>query len=274
MARPLRWLWLLLGAVLAFGVLKELREPYLRLFVEDAIHVRAAPVELAIADGIVGRLYTDTRPHIGKIARLQKGMALVVDGQEWIEEGFGWGAPILEIDGRAYLARTAALSRVGEDWVKRYILDTIDTPSGFLRQKYVPVPPIGYVEARYTVIAGGLEIEVDLSHAGEGWQRAYLMNEQGARTFTRYEEPGLALEGAALGQWQETQAARACMVAATGTVRFCVESEPELRKYYGRERYTQFYPIGFYWLSWAGIDIETPRASDRLRYRVIVERLP
>ena len=274
MTRRLRWLWIVLGAALAFGVLKEAREPYLRLFLEDALYARAAPVELAIADGIVGRLYTDTRPHVGKIARLQKGMALVVDGQEWIEEGFGWGAPIVEIDGRTYLARTASLSQVGGSWVKRYILDTIDTPSGFLRQKYVPIAPVGYVEARYTAIARGVEIEIDLSHAGAGWERAYIMNEQGARAFTRYEEPGLAVEGAALGQWQETYAARACLVAATGALRFCVESEPGLRKYYGRERYTQFYPIGLYWLSWAGVDIEAPRATDRLRYRVTVERLP
>ncbi len=274
MTRSLRWLWILVGAAIAFGVLKEAREPYLRLFVEDAIYPRAAPVELAIADGIVGRLYTDTRPHIGKIARLQKGMVLVVDGQEWIEEGFGWGAPIVEIDGRAYLARTASLSQAGESWIKRYVLDTLDTPSGFLREKYAPVAPIGYVEARYTVAPGKIAIEVDLAHVGAGWERAYLMNEQGARRFTRYEEPGLAVEGTELGQWQETHAARACLIAATGTVRFCVESDPELRKYYGRERYTQFYPIGLYWLSWAGVDIEAPRAIARLRYVVTVERLP
>jgi hypothetical protein len=156
--------------------------------------------------------------------------------------------------------------------VKHYVMDTLDTPSGFLRRKYEPVPPIGTVTVSYTVVAGGVEVTADLSSLQVRWDRAYLMNEQGARFFTRYEEPGLAVEGEAFGKWQPTTAQRGCVVAADRTVRFCVETDQEMPKYYGRERYNQYYWVGIYSLSWAGVDVELDWPANRFTYRVVVER--
>jgi hypothetical protein len=43
-------------------------------------------------------------------------------------------------------------------------------------------------------------------------------------------------------------------------------------RYYGRERYYQYYPVGVYALSWAGIDLELAYPARRLTYRIEVER--
>jgi hypothetical protein len=276
-----RGLVLLAGAILLLAVLKESREPYLWLFVDDLIHPKPAPLALELSPGLALRLYTDTRPHTGKVARLQKGLILVVgdpgsrtnDGQERVEEGFGFGLPLIEVDGQAYLSRTAQVTRDGDTLVKVYQMDTLDTPSGFLRRKYEPVPSIGTVTVRYTAIAEGtIDVEVDLSDLTRPWDRAYLMNEQGASFFTRYEEPGTVVQGDQFGKWQPTRARRGCVVSGDGSVRFCVETDSETQRYYGRERYNQYYWVGVYVLSWAGIDLEVEAPASHFKYRIVLDR--
>jgi hypothetical protein len=268
----------LLGALfIAFVVLKESREPFLWLFVEDVLHPKPEPHTFPLSGGLAARLYADTRPHTGKVARLQKGLILVDGGRELVEEGFGLGLPLVEIEGRAYLSRSATTEytdgTAGKTLVKRYEMDTLDTPSGFLRRKYEPVPSIGTVTVSYRLGANEIKVTVDLSGLEAAWDRVYVMNEQGARTFTRYEEAGLAVEGDAFGKWQPTTARRGCIVADDRSLQFCVETERELPRYFGRERYYQYYPVGVYALSWAGIDLELAYPARRLTYRILVERL-
>jgi len=264
---------ILLGLLLvAFAVLKESREPYLWLFVDDLLHPKPSPYLTSLSDGMAARLYADTRPHIGKVARLQKGVVLLRDGRDLVEEGFGFGLPLVEISGQAYLSRSASVEQAGNTWVKRYEMDTLDTPSGFLRRKYEPVPVIGTVTVSYTLSADGIDVVVDLAGLEIAWDRVYVMNEQGARTFTRYEEPGLAVQGRQLGRWQPTIARQGCIVADDHSLRFCVETQQAGSRYYGRERYNQYYPIGVYVLSWAGIDLELEYPVCLFSYRILLER--
>jgi hypothetical protein len=264
---------LVLVAMLAFFlILKESREPYLSLFADDVLRPKAAPYSLSLSPGLDVRLYSDTRPHVGKIARLQKGLVLVSDGREWIEEGFGFGLPLIEVDGQAHLSRSASVETAGDTLIKRYQMDTVDTPSGFLRRKYLPVPSIGTVAVTYTLQAGDITVAVDLSGLRTGWDKAYIMNEQGARFFTHYEEPALVVEGEDLGQWQPTMAQQGCMVADDRSLRFCVKTRGEITKFYGRERYNQYYWVGVYSLSWAGIDIEMSAPASRLEYSISMQR--
>jgi hypothetical protein len=277
-----RGLALLAGLLLLlFFVLKESREPYLWLYIDDLFRPKPPPFTLPLSNGLDVRLYADTRPHTGKVARLQKGLVLVEglrepqlrDGRERIEEGFGFGLPLVEVDGQAYLSRSATVEQVGNVLIKRYQLDTLDTPSGFLRRKYEPVFPIGTVTVTYTVSAEHILVAADFSGLEAPWSRAYLMNEQGARFFTRYVEPGLAVEGEGFGRWQPTTARRGCVVAGDRSVQFCVETEQDVSRYFGRERYNQYYWAGVYALSWAGIDLELAPQDSRFEYRISVERL-
>lgn len=259
--------------LLSFVVLKESREPYLWLYLDDILHPKPPPVALSLADGVEVRLYADTRPHTGKVARLQKGLVLVVDGQERIEEGFGFGLPFVGVTGQlAHLSRSATVEQVGDTLVKRFQLDTMDTPSGFMRRKYEPVAPVGTVTVSYTVGTEAIGVVVDFSELEVPWDVAYVMNEQGARAFSRYEEPGFAAEGEALGRWQPTTAREGCIVASEGSLRFCVETAEAVPRYFGRERYNQYYWVGVYSLSWAGIDLELEPADGRFEYRIVVER--
>lgn len=274
-----RALGFVLLLVVLFGLAKENREPYLWLFLHDVLWPKPAPQRLdlgaaspaAASVGLAVRLYTDTRPHVGKIARLQKGLVLEVDGREWVEEGFGFGLPIVEVGGRSYLSRAAVVWSHDDVLVKQYYMDTIDTPSGFLRQKYLPVAPVGSVVVTYTVQASDIHVAVDLAGV-LGWERAYIMNEGGAHFFTSYEEQGLVADSHALGRWQPTEATEGCIVAADGSVRFCVQTAEAVQKYYGRERYNQYYLFGIYTLSWAGIDIELSPPANALQYVVRLER--
>jgi hypothetical protein len=263
---------LLAGLLLAFAIAKESREPYLWLFIDDWLNPKPPPVTLALSDGLAVRLYSGTRPHNAKVARLQKGLVLVVEGRERIEEGFGFGLPLVRVGEQAYLTRAAEVERKGNTLVKRYLMDTLETPSGFLRRKYTPVSPIGTVVVSYTLQSEAIDVSVDLSGLEVPWTETYLMNEQGARFFTRYEEPGLAVEGEALGIWQPTTARRGCIVAGDRSVSFCVETDEDSPRHYGRERYNQYYWVGIYVLSWAGIDLEVAAPAARFQYRVIVER--
>jgi hypothetical protein len=258
--------------VLVFLILKEIQEPYLWLFVDDLLNPKPAPQTLPLSQGMAVRLYTGTRPHTGKVARLQKGLVLEVDGSQLIEEGFGFGLPLVEVEGQAYLSRSASVKREGDILVKLYHMDTIDTPSGFLRRKYEPVPSIGTVVVSYTVSADGIHTVVDLSGLDADWNRLYLMNEQGARIFTHYREPGLEVKGDQFGKWQPTTARRGCVVGGDGSVQFCVETENEGPRYYGRERYNQYYWLGVYTLSWAGIDLELAPPVNRFEYDIRIER--
>jgi len=258
--------------VLAFLLLREIQEPYLWLSVDDRLDPKPDPQTLSLSDDMAVRLYSDTRPHTGKVARLQKGLILEVDGSEMVEEGFGFGLPLVEVEGQAYLSRSASVRREGNTLIKQYTMDTMDTPSGFLRRKYEPVPSIGTVVVSYTVGADAIHMMVDLSGLETGWDRAYVMNEQGARTFTRYHEPGLEVGGDQFGKWQPTTARVGCIVAGNDSVQFCVETENEGPRYYGRERYNQYYWIGMYALSWAGIDLELAPPENRFEYRIRVER--
>jgi hypothetical protein len=269
----LRRALLLLGVlVLLFAIVKESREPFAWLFVEDLLVPKPDPHAARLSDTLSMRLYADPRPHIGKVARLQKGSILVRDGEELVEEGFGFGLPIIDVDGQAYLSRFATTERVDESLVKHYEMDTLDTPSGLLRRKYEPTASIGTVTVTYTVSARSINVTVDLSGLRTAWSRAYLMNEQGARTFTRYREQGLTVEGEQLGKWQMTTARLGCIEASDSSLQFCVETIAEATRYYGRERYLQYYPVGVYSLSWAGIDLELEPPLERYQYQVHIKK--
>jgi hypothetical protein len=263
----------LAGLLLFWGILKESREPFLLLFVVDLITPPPEALEVDLPNKMALRLHTGTQPHIGKIARLQKGLVLAVDGRDRIEEGFGFGLPLVEVDGQAYVSRTATVKREGNTLVKRFLLDTLDTPSGFLRRKYEPVSAIGAVTMRYEVREETIHVTADFAELDSSWTRAYLMNEQGARFFTTYEEQGLSVGGDRLGKWQATEAPRGCMVASDGSMRFCVETEEPGLRYFGRERYYQYYWIGRYSLSWAGIDLELEAPATRFEYEISLEQL-
>ena len=278
MSRCRSWPWLapvLIAALVAWMLTAEIVEPHVLLWLQPA----SPALETASIAGTTLRLYKSTHPHIGKIAGLQKGLVWVQDGRALVEEGFGFGCPIIELNGQAYLSKHAQTEKIrfGETTrlIKRYHIDTQDTPIRLLRRKYRVVRPLGTVTVGYSVHSSGIvDIEVDFSDMVAPWDKAYLMNEQGAHRFRHYyDQAGVDLEGDDIGIWQRAgiTVGRACFDSATRGLAFCVERGEASALYYGRERYWQHNWRGLYFLSWSGIDIEIAGPRDRYSYRVVLE---
>lgn len=276
-----RWLGrVLIGLVVIVMLLVGVRERYaprLTLPLRDLLGHSPGPVTVALGDDLDVRLYSTTRPYVGKIAALQKGLVLVHEGRELTEEGYGFGLPIIEAKGTAYVSRHAEAALMDDDGrvslVKTYRIDVVDRPTRFLRVKYGDVAPLGTVSFTYTIRApDAIDVTVDFRGLDAAWDRAYLMNEQGARAFDRYVAPdGERLDGTAVGIWRETQAPFGCWEAPRHGVRFCVDATPGQRGFVGRERYRQYNWLGFYALSWSGIDIALEGPVDLYTYTVRVE---
>jgi hypothetical protein len=276
-----RWLaYALITLALVLLLLIAVRERYaprLTLHLKDLIVRSPGALDGALTDSLDLRLYTTTRPHVGKIAALQKGLVLVHEGQELIEEGYGFGLPIIEADGAAHISRHATTSLVRRGgrltMVKAYRIDVVDRPTRPLRVKYADVAPLGTVVFSYTIRPpDAIDVTVDFSGLEADWERAYLMNEQGARAFTRYVNPdGEALNAAEVGIWEETAAPFGCWEAPAHGIRFCVEALPGQRGFVGRERYRQYNWLGFYTLSWSGIDIAVDAPRDTYTYTIRVQ---
>jgi hypothetical protein len=276
--RPLGWLLLATGClVLAWQVAAEAVEPRLWLDVADWLQPPPSPGEAPTAGGTSVRLYPDTRPHIGKIAGLQKGLVWVVQGEEVVEEGYGWGCPLVESGGRAYVSRHAetTVERQGDAvrLTKRYTMDAVDTPPQFLQLKFRPVPSLGVVTVHYDVhLDGVIDVAVDFSGLTGPWEQAYLMNEQGGERFTHYRDTdGRDLAAAEIGIWQPVAAARACFDSADGRFSFCVEPLEPVTLYMGRERYNLYNWRGVTELSWSGLDLEVPGPRQGYHYRIVLE---
>lgn len=286
--KPKTWLRLggaLLAAIVLWQGVAEAIEPFhtLALWGWLTRHQQGYLGFPAIAESEL-RVYQSPRPHIGKIARLQKGLVWAWRGQELIQEGYGFGLPLVIHKGQTYCARQATVSShqtpLGTRIIKRYLLDTVDTPIRLLRRKYRQVDPIGEVVVTYDLAsAGEIEISVDFSQVAVTWERAYLMNEQGANWFTRYNEGPVGassppLSASQLGIWQSSQAERACFSSDRAPLRFCIEIEPDegVTLQLGRERYWQRNWRGLFYLAWAGADIEIGDQRDVYTYRLLLEQ--
>ncbi len=90
----------------------EAIEPYWTLQLYGLLTRSKAGIEVAIGPGSILTLERDPRPHIGKIAALQKGLVLVVDGEPLIEEGYGFGLPLVYDGELVHNSRHAEIAAV------------------------------------------------------------------------------------------------------------------------------------------------------------------
>ncbi len=89
-----------------------------------------APFTFNVDHGAALRIYPDSRPRNLEIAALQKGLVLLHEGEEVVEEGAGFGSPIAMYGEEAYFCRTARteLLQLDRDSVtlkKTFYLDSV-----------------------------------------------------------------------------------------------------------------------------------------------------
>jgi hypothetical protein len=89
----------------------------------------SSPITISLDDCISCRLYEDTRPYYLEVAPLQKGVVLLVNDKEVIEEGMGFGTPVVLYCDRPYFSSSAETSFRAEGkqnvLVKSFTIDTI-----------------------------------------------------------------------------------------------------------------------------------------------------
>lgn len=97
-------------------------------------------VTLQLTDRLSVRLYKDCRPNCLETAQLQKGLVLMLDGRELIEEGIGFGVPVVKYGDKTYFSSSAQVSTDkigGTSLIKKvYLMDTISRKK-FWRARYI-----------------------------------------------------------------------------------------------------------------------------------------
>ena len=88
-----------------------------------------SPITVNMGNRISCRLYSDTRPHCLEISQLQKGLVLMIDDKEVIEEGVGFGVPIALYKDEPYFSSSAecAVQNEGKTktLIKSFVMDTV-----------------------------------------------------------------------------------------------------------------------------------------------------
>ena len=68
------------------------------------------PITLHLTNRLSIRIYKDTRPNCLETAPLQKGLVLMLDNKELIEEGIGFGVPVVKYEDKTYFSSSAEVS--------------------------------------------------------------------------------------------------------------------------------------------------------------------
>jgi hypothetical protein len=98
------------------------------------------PITVALTDRLSVRLYSDSCPHCMETTPLQKGLVLMLDNEEVIEEGMGFGVPVARYKDKTHFSSSADISIEKDHSIniiqKTYVLDAISRKK-FWRSTYI-----------------------------------------------------------------------------------------------------------------------------------------
>jgi hypothetical protein len=98
------------------------------------------PVTIDLTDRLSVRLYKDCSPICLETGTLQKGLVLMLDGKELVEEGVGFGVPVVKYEDKTFFSSNADVSikKIGSAFrmTKVFTLDTVSLKK-FGRATYI-----------------------------------------------------------------------------------------------------------------------------------------
>ncbi len=98
------------------------------------------PITVSLSDRLSARLYADSRPHCMETAPLHKGLVLMLDNQEVIEEGMGFGVPVAKYEDKTYFSSSANVETQKNQSIysvkKTFVMDAISRKK-FWRSTYI-----------------------------------------------------------------------------------------------------------------------------------------
>ncbi|KAA3663103.1 MAG: hypothetical protein DWQ10_00845 [Calditrichaeota bacterium] len=266
---------LFLVLILAFFTYKEYAAPFWRYHIESLITKNKPPYSATLANGLTLEVYTDARPHVGKIAGLQKGLILKRDQTELIGEGYGFGLPLVVSNGGSWLASEARIGKFvhGDTTVlsKLYVFDTQEFDVQFPRRRYVQTKPIGTVRIDYLIFGNIIEVTADLKGLVDAdYEYVYFMNEQSGKHF-RY---GLNPLGQKIDliQWQAPiPMAMLGIHAPRLGITFWVKDNMETLKFLGRETLARWHWYGHESTNWAGCELRLDNKKHMFKYQIKID---
>ncbi len=110
------------------------------------------PITIKLENGVSCRLYEDTRPHHLEISPLQKGLVLLIDDKEVIEEGAGFATPVVMYGNKPFFSGSAK-TRYGPEEnrltiLKTFMIDTISRKK-FRKQLYLNERLYTFLQRRF-----------------------------------------------------------------------------------------------------------------------------
>lgn len=259
-----------------------------------------------LSDSLTLKVYSDMRPHNGKIADLQKGLIIVRKGIETVGEGTGFGFPVLIYQdetyfsekARVYLSKQKNFTIIRKEFqmdmtaknqfrnvrienqklraMLRYISGLYQRHRGLrsltlkdlymkvgVQSNFVRAAPAGKVIVTYRVEHDEIHVKADFSHLNkEKLQRIFVLNEQGARVFRKYEDSnGAKLVDKQIGAWDAIEAEWASLTDLRGVFGFRLRRLEDSILRRGRE-----FLEGF--LDWVGLDYEISPKNDDFEYDI------
>ncbi len=125
---------------------------------------------------------------------------------------------------------------------------------------FLETEPLASIAVEYRILDKGAEITVDLSEITKlpDGANVYVLNEQGARSFSVYTETGgRILQDRSIGGWARVKASRAAFHAPAEAVSFSLCQAPGADLYRGRESDNIE-------LSWSGLNYDVSRFTGGL----------
>ncbi|MCA9734138.1 MAG: hypothetical protein H6696_10875 [Deferribacteres bacterium] len=256
--------------VFAFFAYKEYAAPYWRYHIETLITKNKPPYTAELANGLALEIYSDARPHVGKIAGIQKGLILKQYGKDLVGEGYGLGLPLVVANGVSWLASEAKIGKFehGDTTVlsKLYVLDTQEHDVQFPRRRYIKTRPVGTIRIDYLIYQNTIEVNADLKGLVDAdFEYVYFMNEQSGKDF-RY---GLNPLGQKIDliQWQAPiPMAMLGIHAPRLGITFWVRDNMETLKYLGRETLARWHWYGHESTNWAGCELRLDNKKPTFQY--------